>query len=254
MSSARQAFCLSATHFEWIKCIMRCGEDFVMNSCRVLQRRQISRRVSLTFSAMLISSILTSCSNYDVQTGGTASDVPSTASSVSPDRAPKVKAVQLKVSGDTVKPISGITVSLAEGTVGLSPERLSENHVAVTYVWPNEKNWGYLAVEGPMAFDSSPDEAVKAAIAADRDLLAKQGVATNVEDSIPWKGFSHCGQLTWRQLSIPPGWNERTLVDALSLYVIDGQNRTNILTAYVPQNGFTEGNPAFTTLCSLAAS
>ena len=229
-------------------------ERFVMNTFGALRDWRVTRRVSLVASAMLMSFMAAACSNHRTQTSEVSGSVLPRPSSTGVLSAPSVKAVQLKVAGESVKPISGITISLGENTVGLSPELLSDNHFAVTYVWPDERNWGYLAVEGPKAFDSTPDNAVQAAIAADRDVLAKQGVVANVHDSIPWEGFSHCGQLAWNQVSIPPGWDEKTSVDVLSLYVIDGQKRTVILTAYVPPDGFNEGNPAFTSLCSLAVS
>ena len=158
----------------------------------------------------------------------------------------------LGVEGTRVVPVTGLAIALVDGARALTPESLGPGRTEVTYAWSQDPSWGYLVIEGPAAFDAAVDDAAQAAAHTAGQALVADRVATSEAAKGDWKGFEACCQISWNQLAAPPGWEDETSVDALELFLVDGQSRSYTLTAYVPHGDLAEANPAFTSLCSAA--
>ena len=166
--------------------------------------------------------------------------------------APAVRAVPLAVEGTRVVPVTGLAIALMAGARALAPESLGPGRAEVTYAWSQDPSWGYLVIEGPAAFDAAVDDAAQAAAHTAGQALVADRVAASEAAKGDWKGFETCCQIAWNQFAAPPGWEDETSVDALELFLVDGQSRSYTLTAYVPHGDLAEANPAFTSLCSAA--
>ena len=136
----------------------------------------------------------------------------------------------------------------------LMPEKLGDGRASVTYVWPRDKAWGYLTLEGPKSFPVENNvEATRKAADAERDRLISALITPSEVRSSTWPSFPQCSQITWTQSTVPPGWSEQTQVDALALFVVDGSGRAYSAVAYASRDQLVPSSSALSTLCSITA-
>lgn len=206
-------------------------------------RRRGALRVALLAAGALVGCSRSTDAGYGPPVGAT----PSAASA----RAPEIRLARLAVAGGTqVEPVTGLLVTLVEGARALTPESLGDGRASVTYVWPDDSAWGYLVVEGPIAFTGTTEDASHA---VGQELLS-QGALPSAEQSLPWEGFEQCHQLTWAQEALLPGWEEETAVDAVEIFLADASARTFTLTVLVPRGGLAETSVALLSMCSATAA
>lgn len=88
------------------------------------------------------------------------------------------------------------------------------------------------------------------AVSAERDRLVTSGASPRIMTGRSLPGFVSCGQVTWSQEAVPPGWGSPTWVEALSLYLLGGGGTSYLLTAYSAPGGLAGGQAAMAALCT----
>ena len=168
--------------------------------------------------------------------------------------APDVVAAPIKSTGQLVQPITGIGIYIPTDTSVLMPEKLADGRTSVTYVWPVDKAWGYLTLEGPNSFPVGNDaEATRKAADGERERLVSALITPSEARSLTWPGFPQCSQMTWTQTTVPPGWSEQTQVDALALFLVDGASRAYTVVAYAAHVQLVPSSSVLSSLCSVNA-
>ena len=167
--------------------------------------------------------------------------------------APKADLLQRPVTGTSVEPVSGLPMVLAQGAAALAPESLGDGRTAVTYVWSDPQDWGYLVVEGPVAFDAAQATGAATAGHEEQQALIAAGIRPTAPASIAWEGFVQAVVLAWNQTTIPPGWVNSTSVDAIELLLANEAGQAYRLIAYGGRERLGPTHPAWQTLCGIGA-
>lgn len=155
---------------------------------------------------------------------------------------------------EAVEPLTGLRLVLAPRAQALTPELVADGRVQVTYVWTDTGNWGYLVLEGPGSFPVTGEGDAMTAARAEEQLLIGELIRPRPPETTTWTGLAQSVQMSWNQITIPPGWSEETSVDAEALFAVDAAGHSYTAVVYGARDLLVPANPAVTTLCSLTVS
>ena len=154
-----------------------------------------------------------------------------------------------ELEGDVLTPLSGVAVTLPEGYLMLTPERLNSGLTQVTFAWGDDsESWSYLVLEGPGELEKS---SVVALADAQRETLRTGGVAPADVVETTWNGASESATMVWNQATKLPYGTVTRSADAVGLWCADSDGNYYVATAYFPAGTATDSPEALVALSGL---